>query len=324
MKKKFSDIEHALRIPVVIWKGRNYNLVNFGLFASAGATLGYSICFFYLQTRGIAVELHCWKIALVLNLFNLLFAKLFGAFSVGISGYFRNFGHYFNQTTFYQQGGMIGSIVGSVLLCIFLEIPLTLIGDAICLGGIVIMTVGRIGCHHYGCCTGRPAGGRFAIIYNDREAKICRDYPALRNTPLIPVQLISAGINFLIFVVCCLIAIYAPISGAIIVVFFAGVNLKRVLIQCVRLKPTGNKIPYRRVALYIFILGVLIMSLFYIMGESFFQPENPVSAFTLSNYFRFLISDINIITSLIFVAVINFAAYGIHGRRIGTHTNFTV
>lgn len=324
MKKNFSDIEQALRIPVVFLKGRNYNLVNFGLFASAGATLGYSICFFYLHTRGIAVGQICWTIAIVLNLFNLLFAKLFGAFSVGISNYFKNFRHFFNQTTFYQQGGMVGFIIGTIVLYLVLEIPFTMIGDAICLGGIVTISVGRIGCHHYGCCTGKPTRSRFAIIYNDPESRICRDQPLLRNTSLIPVQLIASAIDFLIFAVCCLVAIYAPISGLIIVIFAVSVNLKRVLIQRLRLKTSDEKIPYRLAATYIFLSVVLIMALFYITRESFFQLENPVLKFTLSNYFRFLFSGPAIITSLLFTAVINFVAFGIHGRQIGTHTNFAL
>jgi hypothetical protein len=321
---KFSDFEQRLRMPVIILHGQNFNLVNFGLFAAAGATLGYSVCFFYLHTRGIAVGQICWTIAIVLNLFNLLFAKLFGAFSVGIPRYFRSFWHFFNQTTFYHQGGMIGALIGSVVLCLFLEIPLILIGDAVCLGGIVIMWMGRIGCHHYGCCTGRPTRSRFSIFYNDPESRICNDYPLLQNTPLIPVQLISSAINLLIFIVCCLIVIYKPVVGLIFVVFIAGVNLKRILIQRFRLKRTGNKIPYRLVAMYIFLSAVIIMSLFYFTGASYFQLENPLPKFTFSNYFRFLISDPAIPASLIFVALINFAAFGIHGRKIGTHTNFAV
>lgn len=321
---KFSEIEYALRIPVVIWKWRNVNLVNFGLFASAGATLGYSICFFYLNTRGIPVGRFCWEMALVLNLCTLLFAKIFGCFSVGIPIYFRNFWHFFNQTTFYQQGGMIGLILGTIVLSLFLEIPLTLMGDGMCLGGIAIMTVGRMGCHHYGCCTGIPTSSRFAIKYIDPDAKICRDHPALQNTPLIPVQMVSAAVDLLIFATCCMVAIYAPVSGLLTVIVIVGVNLKRFLIQHFRLKATENKIPYRRVALYISLSWVLIMSLIYFTGESFFQFEKPLHPFTISGYFRFLVSDPDIPASLILVSLINFAVYGIHGRRIGTHTNFSI
>jgi len=316
--------EYTLRIPVVVWRGRSFNLVNFGIFASIGSMVGYSISFFYLQTRGIPVEHFCWEMALVLNLFNLLFAKLFAAFSIGISEYFKNFKRYFNETTFYHQGGMIGLILGGIVLFIFLKIPVTVIGDAMCLGGIATMSIGRIGCHHYGCCTGRPTQGRFAIIYKDPDAKICNVYPGLQNTPLIPVQLISSALDFLIFAGCCLVTIHHPVSGLIMVIFMVGVNLKRILIQNFRLKSTSNKLPYKWIAFSILISTLLIMSLFYNRGESFFQKETPVLPFTWANYFRFLVSDIHIFTSLIFVAVINFIAYGIHGRKIGTHTNLVV
>jgi len=324
LKRKFSELEYPLRLPVVMYKGRNFNLVNFGLFASAGATLGYSLSFFYLHTRGVEVTKICWEIALAVNLLNLLFAKLFAAFSVGIPNYFLNFRRFFNETNFYQQGGMIGSVLGCIALSLFLDIPLTWIGDGMCLGGIAIMTVGRIGCHHYGCCTGKHTHGRFAIMYHDPDAKICREYPALRNTPLIPVQLISAAVDFLIFVVCCLVVIYVPFSGLIMIVFMVGVNLKRALIQPFRRKPAGSKIPYRRIALYLILSWALIMALFSFTGESIFQYEKPVHPFSIYNYLRFLVHDPAIPAVLIFVLFVNFAAYGIHGRRIGTHTNFNV
>jgi len=312
-----------INIPVIFWKGRSFNLGNFGIFAALGAMLGYSISFFYLQSRGIPVNRFCWEIALILSLFNLLFAKLYAMFSIGVSDFFRNLRHHLNETSFYQQGGMIGTIAGALLLIYLLDISVPVLGDSLCLGGIVTMAVGRIGCHYYGCCTGKPINGRFGIKYTDPNAKICRDHPSLLNTSLLPAQLISSAIDFLIFVLCCAVSVLYPFSGLIMVVFFISFNLKRIAIQHIRLKPTNNKIPYRLIAFLFIVFLLLIMLIFHYKGESFFEQTPSKIPFTLINYFRFWGSDLNIIASLIFVFLINFVAYGIHGRRIGTHFNLS-
>jgi len=321
MGKTFSDIEYLLRIPVVYFKAPSFNLVNFGLFASLGAMMGYSICFFYLYTRGVDVDRFCWVIAVVPSLLTILFAKLFTAFSVGISEYTRHFRHYLNQTTFYHQGGMIGAILGTIILSFSLHIPFPVIGDAMCLGGIMIMAIGRIGCHQYGCCTGKPTHGRFAIVYKDPDAKICRVHPELQNTPLIPVQGIASFLDLMIFLFCCLVVVFKPFSGLIMLVFIAGVNLKRIVIQKFRMDSSGKKIPYKLVAFAIIFLTILLMILFHALGASFFEKQYPSVPFTITNYIRFLFSDPNITASLIFVAVLNFLVYGVHGRIIETHSN---
>lgn len=312
-----------MSIPVIFWKGRSFNLVNFGIFAAWGSMLGYSTSFFYLHSRGIPVNQFCWEIVLVLNLFNLLFAKLYAMFSIGMSDFFKNFRFYLNETSFYQQGGMIGMITGTLLLYFLLDIPFAMLGDSICLGGIVTMSVGRIGCHYYGCCTGKPVNSNWAIKYTDPNAKICREHPGLLNAPLLPVQLISSFIDFLIFILCCVVSVLFPFSGLMMVVFFLSFNLKRIAIQYFRVKPANNKIPYRLIAFLFIVSLVLIMVVFHFKGESLFEPTPSKTPFTLINYFRFWGSDNNVITSLVFVLILNFAAYGIHGRRIGTHFNLS-
>jgi phosphatidylglycerol---prolipoprotein diacylglyceryl transferase len=313
-----------INIPVIFWKGRSFNLVNFGIFAALGAMLGYSVSFFYLQSRGISVSRFCWEMALILCLFNLLFAKLYAMFSIGVSDFFRNIRRHLNETSFYQQGGMIGTITGALLLIFLLDIPVAVLGDSLCLGGIVIMAVGRIGCHCYGCCTGKPVNGHFGIRYTDPNAKICRDHPELLNAPLLPAQLISSAIDFLIFVLCCVVSVLYPFSGLIMVVFFISFNLKRIAIQHFRIKPANNKIPYRLIAFLFIVFLVLIMLIFHYEGESFFEQTPSEIPFTPISYFRFWGSDLNVLASLIFVFMLNFAAYGIHGRRIGTHFNLAV
>lgn len=311
------------KIPVIFFHRRSFNLVNFGIFAALGSMLGYSISFYYLQTRGVKITQFCWEIVLIFNILNLLFAKLYVMFLKGASDYFRHFRAYFNETSFYNQGGLIGMVLGTIILSLLLDIPLALFGDAVCLGGVVTMAIGRIGCHYYGCCTGKPTKGKFAITYSDPNAKICRDDPTFLNIKLFPIQLLSSALNFIIFAICILVSILYPFAGLVMIIFFISFNFKRIIIQNYRLKPTVNKIPYRMIALVLIVAFVLIILFFHYLGDAFFEQTAPVMPFTAYNYLRFLISDLNILASLVVVAVINFIAYGIHGRKIGTHLNLS-
>jgi len=313
-----------MKIPVIIYNGGSFKLVNFGLFVSAGTLLGYSVAFFYLYTRGIQVSGMCWELAFIFNLLNLLFAKLFYAFSVGIHKYFRNFSHYFNETVFFNQGGMIGIIIGNFAMAFFLQIPFLTLADSICIGSGLIMAIGRIGCHYYGCCIGRPTTGSFRVIYSSPDSSVFRVFPALANTPLIPVQLIAFLLDFMVFLISCIAAIHYPYSGLIMLIFIIFINLKRIILQNFRYKSQSNKIPYRFVSSAIIFFSLLVAWAFHEYGSTFLERQYPVVAFSMSDYFRFLISDANIPASLMFIAALNFLAYGLHGRRTGTHTNLVV
>jgi prolipoprotein diacylglyceryltransferase len=312
-----------IHIPVVFWHGRSFNLVTFGLFAAVGSFLGFSIAFFYLQTRGLDVHRFCWELASILVICNLLFAKVFYIFSLDRTNYLQNLGNYLNETSYYQQGGIIGFVVGTLLLHALTGIPVILLGDALTLGGIATIFTGRLGCLNYGCCTGIPAQGWFAVTYTDPEAKICREKPRFRNVPLIPVQLIAAAVDFFLFLLCCTVAIRFSYSGMIIVIFFLGVNLKRLVLQTYRYKDSSNKMPYQWIAVGLILAVVMIVWFVRNPGEPFFAPEIPVTRFNAGNYFRFLFSDLSVTASLSFIGILNFAAYGIHGRRLGTHFNLS-
>lgn len=312
-----------MKIPVVFWNGGFVKLINFGLFAAIGSTLGYSISYFYLFTRGFPIDKYCWKIAAIFVFFNLFFAKFYSIFSSGFSNYFKNFRKSANETTFYLQGGIIGFILGAILIYYLIDIPFALLGDTVCIGGIVTMFVGRIGCHNYGCCTGKPTKSRFNVTYTDPNAKICRENPKMMNTPLFPAQLIASAIDFLIFMACIFVIIEYPVSGLIMVIFIFGINFKRIIIQKFRHEPENNKIPYRWVAVGIIIAIILIIWLFHSSGETFFEHYPEGIPFTFRNYFSFLTNNLNVVASLIFVGLMNFAAYGINGRTVGQYCNLS-
>ena len=310
-----------MHIPAVFYHGRSFNLVTFGLFAALGSMTSYSIAFFYLFSMGSPVRHYYWEMAMVLVFSNLIFAKLFSIFSIGREKYFKNLRYQLNETSFYQQGGVIGFIIGTLCLYHLLRIPFFLLSDAVCLGGIVTMFIGRIGCLNYGCCVGKPTQSRFGIAYTDQDAKICRDYPEIINVPLIPVQLIASGVDFFLFCLCYNVIVFFSYSGLIMIIFFLGVNLKRIVLQPLRWKDSSNKIAYQWVALALILTFTLIIFFFRSRGEVIFTHENSVTLFSIGNYLNFLSLQPLILVSLFVVGVVNFVVYGLHGRRLGTHFN---
>ena len=319
----FKKVPGCVNLPVVFLHGRSFNLVTFGLFAALGSVAGYSVFLYFLYTKGFPVSSSCWRMVSFLVILNLLFAKFYTILPIGITEYFRNFRYYMNQTSFYQQGGVVGFILGTIFICAFERIPFATLGDAVCYGGIATMFIGRLGCFNYGCCTGKPTFSRFGFIYLDPEARVWRENPELRNVPLVPVQMISALVDLVLFISFCILSTRFPYSGVIMIIFFIGINIKRIALQPLRYKAPSNKISYSWVALFLILVFFLIILFAWRSGESLFSYDPPVIPFNFKTYAEFLVSDWNITGSLILGGAINFAAYGIHGRKLGTYFNLT-
>ena len=212
-------------------------------------------------------------------------------------------------------------IFGTLCLYCLLQIPFFPLSDAVCLGGIASMFIGRVGCFNYGCCIGKPTQRCYGIAYTDPEAKICRDNHGYSGAPLIPVQLIASLVDGVLFCLCCIVIAFFSYSGLIMIIFFIGVNLKRIALQPLRWKDSSNKIPYQWIAFTLIITFILIILFFRNSEEIIFAYNKALVPFTISQYLRFFSSEPLMILSLFVVGVINFVVYGIHGKKLGTHFN---
>ncbi len=95
--------------------------------------------------------------------------------------------------------------------------PLLLL-DGLCLFGLFGESIGRLGCHFYGCCFGRPIGGDkeqqdaspaaaftpWSVVYIHRSSSVARLRPELLLRPLLPTQLLQT-----VFALLCQLAIFA-------------------------------------------------------------------------------------------------------------------
>ena len=310
-----------INIPSVFFHGKSFNLVTFGAFAALASMVGYSVVFIYLYFHGIQVGECAWIVVLFIIFPNLVCAKLFSVFSIGKKEFFKNLRHHLNETSFYQQGGVFGFIIGTLCLFYILRIPFFLLSDAICFGGLATMFIGRLGCYNYGCCVGKVSQGRFGVVYSDPEAKICREVPEFQGVKLIPVQLIASGIDLFLFCLCCGVVLFYSFSGLITIIFLLGLNLKRIVLQPFRWKESSNKISYQWVSITLIVTFVLVILFFYSSGEVIFVENKLQIPFVPVIYYPLILTDNNITLPLLAGGTINFIAYGIHGKKLGTHLN---
>lgn len=98
----------------------------------------------------------------------------------------------FSGYVFY--GGLIGALLGYLFYCKWFKIDFKLLINVISPAIPLVHAFGRIGCFLGGCCYGIEYHGRFAVHFPENEF-----VAELNAVPRFPVQLVEAGINFLLF-----------------------------------------------------------------------------------------------------------------------------
>lgn len=127
-------------------------------------------------------------------------------------------------------GGLIGAVMGVLIFChafhfdkgVFLNILTPLIPFA--------QSFGRIGCFFGGCCYGVEYYGPFAIQFPYNELS-----PYLHLYPRFPVQLVEAGLCFILFVI---IFIFtrkkAPLKGTSLGIYLISYGIMRFVLEFFR------------------------------------------------------------------------------------------
>lgn len=100
----------------------------------------------------------------------------------------------FGGLVFY--GGLIGAVVGAYIYCRQFKMPFTPLLDIFAPLIPFVHGVGRIGCFMAGCCYGKEYHGFGSVQFPANEV-----IEALDDVPRVPVQLIEAGLNFIIAII---------------------------------------------------------------------------------------------------------------------------
>lgn len=91
-------------------------------------------------------------------------------------------------------GGIIGGILTAVIYCRIKKMELLRYLDIALPAVALAQGLGRIGCFLAGCCYGCETDGWLAVTFTNSDF-------APNGVPLVPTQLISAGLDFLLFAV---------------------------------------------------------------------------------------------------------------------------
>ena len=95
---------------------------------------------------------------------------------------------------FVFYGGLLGAILGVWIYCRQYKVPFQPLLDIFAPFIPLAHGFGRIGCFFAGCCYGKEYHGIFCVRFPYNE-----QIPELSEVPRVPVQLIEAGLNFVVF-----------------------------------------------------------------------------------------------------------------------------
>ncbi|KAJ7661375.1 Prolipo protein diacylglyceryl transferase-domain-containing protein [Mycena polygramma] len=181
--------------------------------------------------------------------FAILFARLFSLFMEdGIARLIAQPLRTIFRPGFWLHGGLFGAAVGAIVSQRTGFVPnFAMFAASLAIGLPLYETFSRIGCHTYGCCYGCPVESVQGVplsrhshllwrlfpygpvTYNHpTDYAVTRAEPKLLRQPLLPIQLISATLFFLLFVFISLpLAAYASveIAGAVTLACHAAIRL---------------------------------------------------------------------------------------------------
>lgn len=309
--------------PVLLHIGNIY-VVTVGAiiaFAAVASLLCADFLFrtiFPIETTG---RYWIWNIVVV-HMFSLIFSKLYHYMALG-SEFLKNPKKHLSETAFYNQGGQLGILAGTVWLSTSSGIDFFACMDIILTAGCLAMVFGRIGCYNYGCCHGRPTSSRFGIAYTHPDSKVLRVFPELSRVPLVPTQLLSAAFNIVLFGSMIWILTLNPkagvVSGYCIIIY----NLFRAFIERYRIsvvnisERTADTKFFQRGALLFSAIGVVYLGIALLWSPTMYLSFTP--QITSDGYLRSVAFHANTASAIMFVATVYIVTWGIHYKKLGQH-----
>lgn len=230
---------HRLTNWTVLFRAGEYIFVTLGLFAAIGALLGGLWGSALLLGAGLPLL----DVALLLAGILVGHIVLARAFLLPwrLPGLFQRTGETLRTVEFASWGGFIGVAAGVVLYSVVSGRSLLLLIDATVLGGTLAHAVGRIGCLTFGCCFGRPSQSPLAIRYDSPMAKAAWA-AGLQGTPIHPVPLYEATLNFGLFLLLNSIALAGSREGIPAALYLVIYGSGRFLLEFLRYDWANDRI----------------------------------------------------------------------------------
>lgn len=304
--------EHAgLHNRVVLARIGPVTIVNFGVLAAIGGALAAWIGLARQEQAGMHPERYATMLFVALPLLAVLGSRLF---SLALD--WREFLDSPWQSVFKPgfafQGGLLGAAVGVIGVAAYAQIDLLLLMDAMALGFPLGHAVGRLACHTYGCCHGRPTRSFVAIRYTNPDSKAVR-VSRMGGIPLHPTQLYSAAGSVTLFVFLAALASGPVRAGQIAGAFLVVSSIGRFFTEFLRGEPTSRMLrltPFQWFSIGSFCCGLVLLAV------AAGGPVHERFADTASLLASLRHSAFTVYPLLVFALI--FVSFGIHGRDVGT------
>jgi len=306
----------GLQNRVVLARIGPVTFVNFGLLAAAGGALATCVALARQQQAGMEPERYAVILFGALPLLAVIGSRAFSLMLDWRAFVAAPMAEAF-KPGFAFQGGLVAAAAGVVGVAVYAGIDLLMLMDAMALGFPLGHAVGRLACHTYGCCHGRPTRSRVAIRYTNPDSKAvwCS---GLRGIPLHPVQLYSAVGNLALFVLLTAVASAGVRAGQIAATYLVVGSAGRFLIEFLRGEPTSRLLgltPFQWVSLGLLAcgLGLLHVALGNPLHERFANPTTLLESLCYA--------ALSVYPLWVFVVI--FVCFGIQGRRVGSFGSWT-
>lgn len=303
---------HAgLHNRVVLARIGPVTVVNFGLIAALGGALAAWVALARQEQAGLEPERYA---ALLFGGLPLLAVIGSRAFSLALDwrAFLERPLAAALKPGFAFQGGLVGAAVGVVAVAAYARVDLLTLMDAMALGFPLGHAVGRIACHTYGCCHGRPTRSRLAIRYTNPDAKAVWS-SRLHGVPLHPTQLYSAAGSGLLFCTLALLASSPVRAGEIAAAYLILGSAGRFLVEFARGEPTGRRLgltPFQWVAIASLVCGLVLLQ--HALGN----PLHERFADATSLLAALRRSALSVYPLWVFVCI--FLCFGVQGRQVGS------
>lgn len=174
---------------------------SYGLMVIVGVLISFSVMLFLCMKKHIDITEQLYFTAFII-LFTILGAKLLYQFQNlpqlwtyrdTIFHSWQSFLDYLGSG-FVFYGGLIGGCVGAVCYSRYFKVNAIDVAQNFATIIPLFHCFGRIGCFLAGCCYGISYSGPFSVTYQQSLA-------APNHIPFFPVQLLEAGINFILFLI---------------------------------------------------------------------------------------------------------------------------
>lgn len=303
----------------VLYKGKHFHIINFGIFAGINAMAIVSVMMYYLHLKGIEMTPQILFMFPIGGLLVFSGAKLMHLVSLGRK-FLINPRKYLFETGFYLQGGIMGAILWSILFAFSTNINLSVVWDGLALGTLLGQFFGRLGCFNYGCCFGKTTSSKWGLPYQNSQNKILRLKPHFKGVPIHPAQLYKAILNLIAFIILLILLPYVLPNGILAIIFLIYHGLSRMVFEYFRgdiyFDQKRNWITHK-FAFMAIVVGFLLSLFGSFLDAAFYERWVFVQDYSVQAFIKFYWQTPSILIGILLLGIFIFVGYGIHGKKLG-------